>query len=475
MRYRILKVIGCGGQGRVYLAEGGVGKVTLKEVGGEEATGRQPKEAAEFEGSRLKEVPDHRNLVKFIDVVEEGEVEDPNDVRKRAGGWFTVMSHVSGPTLAKYPRFGELGSSAWWQLLSQIFDGINHMHRHNLIHRDLKPANIIIGTVDGQPRPVVVDVGLAKRAQSDKTQLLGETPKYAPPESRDPALAGQPSYDIYQLALISFEAMHGDGLYDRHYGWDTSRMQGHLRRKGRPFESALADGLEKDPVRRPQSIWDWIKSMVSVQLPERVDDELIDEDTEQEPEDRRLDSMIAEIMGDQNWTKKKLLEAILEFGVFSSAESPDYQRLANMRSKRSILIELKADYPDKFIEGFWTENDEQEGPESAPDRTISSLIEEIERDFQLPQGSLALVKRDNSLIGGGTLLRNFCEQQRGDIWVRDDHTLADLATNISQRFRHIDQSMVKFLRPGSGSRKERMYPTRARRVRTMKSDHGVDV
>lgn len=268
-RYELLNSIGSGGLGHVYRGQGKVGEVALKELKPEEVTGFDPKELAELEISRLQRVPDHDNLVRFIEICRAKHIRDRNGVRRRAGGWFVVMSFVPGRTLEDEVEFGQLNPTECWQLLSQVLDGLGHMHTHGVVHRDLKPSNIIISTVDGQRRPIVVDVGLAKRLNSDKTQIVGGTRKYQPPEHRNLNLL-QPSYDIYQLALIAFEAMYGDDLCDENERWDTNEMQDRLRAKGLPFYSALADGLEKDPLRRPQSVWQWIKSMVAVQLPDRV-------------------------------------------------------------------------------------------------------------------------------------------------------------------------------------------------------------
>ena len=70
----------------MYLAAGNADKVALKAVEADAAT---------FEVSRLKDVPEHPNLVKFIDIIGQENVEFPGRIRK-PDGHFIVMSHVEG-------------------------------------------------------------------------------------------------------------------------------------------------------------------------------------------------------------------------------------------------------------------------------------------------------------------------------------------------------------------------------------------
>lgn len=386
MSYRILKHLGEGGQGSVYVAEGVVGKVALKEVEGEDA--------ATFEASRLKGAPAHPNLVEFRDVVREEDVENPHGVRTVApdwrteideadgGSWFIVMSYLEGTTLTEYPQFQGLSPIGWWQLLSQILDGVDHMHRHDLIHRDLKPDNIIIVKANGKPRPVVVDVGLAKRRHSDRTKLHGYTPKYAPPEYQDRDLI-LPPYDIYQLALISFEAMYGDDYYDPDEGWDTKEVRRCLLEESpSPFTCALADGLADSPLDRPQSISEWIKAMVGlVPLPE-VDSEKF-------------------WVGSTSSSGARVLDAqAMEAGETDRAEGTN--------------------------RGF---------KESTAKVSVKALRDEIEKEFGLPQGSVVLLRPSGDVAHGGMHLGKLTDELwEPSGWDYGEATLARLAQDVAARF-----------------------------------------
>lgn len=394
MSYEILRRVGSGGQGRVYIGRGEVGEVALKEMRLEEDTGIDPERAARTEISRLQTVPEHANLVRFIEVVNQTEVEDPRSLREAAGGWFVVMSYVEGQALTDYPSYGKLSSTAWWQLLSQVLDGVRCMHsaRKAVIHRDLKPDNIIVQTVDGWPRPIVVDFGTAKKVDSNKTLIWGYTPKYAPPEYKDPTYSQAP-YDIYQLALISFEAMCGDGYYDDDRNvWAINEMQHELRLDGSPFRSALATGLEPAPNMRPQSIWDWVKNMVGVKAWKIA----------AEDEDRSADSG-ATTLGSSSWPQS---------------------------STSSLNLGFK---------------------EATRRITVKRLCTEIEEDFDLPSGSVALrTDIGESVASGQTHYGTLTGCQFDHDWDYADQTLTELADEVGRRFGVLG-TCVEFrdMRPGT--------------------------
>lgn len=160
----------------------------------------------------------------------------------------------------------------------------------------------------------------------------------------------RPSYDIYQLALISFEAMYGDACYSESGGWDIRQAQRTLLEDDTsPFKSALATGLEEDPQKRPQSIYAWIKSMVGLRPLERGG-KGSKPYPEPDPKDPRLEELVEVYMKDKNWDKSATLEIVVdEMDVLSSVA--DYERLAT-KNKREILNWLRTNYPEEFIRVF---------------------------------------------------------------------------------------------------------------------------
>ena len=179
----------------MYLATNVLGKqFALKEV--------DDKEAAQKEAKALKEAGEHPNVVDVVDI----KIIDDTA--------YIVMPYLEGEQLDKYiEKHRPWTPKAWWHIMLPLLRGVSHIHASELIHRDLKPANIIMVPEQNTRKPVIVDLGLAKRINSDETRLVGGTRKYLPPEWSDLTLIGS-QYDLFQLALISYEVLHGDEHYN---------------------------------------------------------------------------------------------------------------------------------------------------------------------------------------------------------------------------------------------------------------------
>jgi non-specific serine/threonine protein kinase/serine/threonine-protein kinase len=74
------------------------------------------------------------------------------------------MEHVSGLPLTDYCDQKKLKIRERLELFNEACEGVQHAHQKAIIHRDLKPANILVAEVDGEPKPRLIDFGLAKAA-----------------------------------------------------------------------------------------------------------------------------------------------------------------------------------------------------------------------------------------------------------------------------------------------------------------------
>jgi tetratricopeptide (TPR) repeat protein len=201
--YRILRLIGAGGMGRVYLAEDTrlFRQVALKRI----ATG-DDKKAQErlFQEARAAARLNHPGIASVYDVLESESVA------------YIVMEYVPGETLDRRLNRGPLEVTEVLDLGLQIADAVAEAHRLGVIHRDLKPANIAV-TDAGQVK--ILDFGLAKRqidpaASSSHAgdrppagSVMG-SPPYIPPEH----FLGEPIRrrgDIYSLGVTLFELLTG--------------------------------------------------------------------------------------------------------------------------------------------------------------------------------------------------------------------------------------------------------------------------
>ena len=204
-RYRVKRLIGEGGMGRVYLAEHErMGRMSAVKVmsaalaSTPEAISRFNREAAN--ASRIHQP----NVAAIYDF---GETAD--------GILYLAMEYVEGETLsAVMSREGPLAPARAAALASQVADGLQAAHHLGIVHRDLKPDNILVTRHDdGREWLKIVDFGIAKQTrQNDQTVTsLGVaigTPEYMSPEQ----IAGEAldaRTDLYSLGLVLFAMLTG--------------------------------------------------------------------------------------------------------------------------------------------------------------------------------------------------------------------------------------------------------------------------
>lgn len=244
MTYKIEKELGRGGQGATFLATKGFQKYALKRV--------DDYDTAMAEAEKLQKAGDHDNVVRVFEVVDGSDVDGPFHSDGGDDSAFIVMDYLDGETLrAVLRRERTLTPYHWLTILLPLLDGLRHIHQCGLVHRDIKPENIML--VD--QAPVLIDLGIAKRLGSAPT-VQGWAPGYEPPEWKDGNVQDQ-TYDMYQIALVSYEALYGELLENR------DRMRGDLQGDPSPFVSGLGKALENAPVNRPKTVWDWVTSMLS--------------------------------------------------------------------------------------------------------------------------------------------------------------------------------------------------------------------
>ncbi|GIL15473.1 MAG: hypothetical protein BroJett039_06460 [Chloroflexota bacterium] len=191
-RYQILRLLGQGGMGAVYLAfdQRLNQNVALKENTGGDA--RQFQAEAELL-ARLR----HPNLPRVIDHFIE-----PN------GSQYLVMDYIEGEDLETLRQtrgaLPEAQVRAWFD---QILDAVTYLHSQGIIHRDIKPDNIKI-TPTGQA--VLVDFGIAKifqAGQYTRTSQKFGSPGYASPEHYHGGTNQQS--DIYSLGATLYAVLTG--------------------------------------------------------------------------------------------------------------------------------------------------------------------------------------------------------------------------------------------------------------------------
>ena len=268
-RYRIVRVIGEGGMGKVYLGEQKLGdrtrSVAIKTLQPDLA--QDPQIVARFHREAgTVSVLEHPNTIKFF---ESGELAD--------GKLFVAMEFIQGESLAHVIARGPFPGPRVEHILTQVCGSLQEAHEHGVVHRDLKPENIILTQKGAKGDFVkVLDFGIAKRDEAENQNdakltrqgmVLG-TPPYMSPEQ----FTGQPlrqTSDIYSLAIVAYEMLTGRLPFNAATPWEWATK--HLTAPPQPFEqqpngmsvlprhkAAVMRALNKDPAQRPQTTLEFL-------------------------------------------------------------------------------------------------------------------------------------------------------------------------------------------------------------------------
>ena len=212
-RYKLLKKIGEGGWGVVYLAEQEEPvrrRVALKII----KLGMETKSViARFEAERQAlAMMDHPNIARVYDA----------GATDRGPPYF-VMELVRGVKITAYCDQHRLDTRERLDLFIQVCHAIQHAHQKGIIHGDIKPSNIMVSQNDGIPVPKVIDFGISKATEARLTdrllftsyaQLIG-TPAYMSPEQADMSgLDTDTRSDIYSLGVLLYELLTGTTPFD---------------------------------------------------------------------------------------------------------------------------------------------------------------------------------------------------------------------------------------------------------------------
>jgi serine/threonine protein kinase len=196
--YRLVRLLGSGGMGAVYLAERTDGEiqhdVAVKLL---RADGNRPAWRDRFLNERqLLASLHHPSIVHVIDA---GHTDD--------GRPYLVMEYVEGVPIDVYAADIELSERL--RLFMRVCDGVSHAHQHLIIHRDLKPSNIL---VDDSGQPKLLDFGIAKLLDEagETTQTIERmlTPNYASPEQVKGANQTTAT-DVYSLGAVLYKLLTG--------------------------------------------------------------------------------------------------------------------------------------------------------------------------------------------------------------------------------------------------------------------------
>ena len=201
-RYTVLRELGHGGFGMVYLArdEELQREVAIKIPRRQRFSSEDDLEHF-FEEARTAAHLKHGGIVPIHDVG-----------RSQDGVPFVVMEYLEGQSLETTLASGQLTFRQIAEQMADVADSVHHAHQQGIVHRDLKPSNIVF---DAQGKACITDFGLAERWQSGAGRsspappVLAGTLRFIPPEVYSGTATIGPGIDVYALGVILYWALTG--------------------------------------------------------------------------------------------------------------------------------------------------------------------------------------------------------------------------------------------------------------------------
>ena len=251
-RYRLVRKLGQGGMGSVYLVDDlllrrRVAMKTLRINGGSHRLDQQEELERFRKEAATTHAINHQNVARTYDIGEED------------GVHYMTMEWLDGDTMMDRLRAkGALSPAEVRALATPIAKGLRAAHRAGIVHRDLKPANIML--VGPERGAVLMDFGIAASV-TEASQATGGsggsddigspwevtsagrgTPAYMAPEQWDEH-QGDARTDIYAFGVILYVALTGKGPFS---GRTTAELANHHRQTRAPDVRAIVPTVDRD-------------------------------------------------------------------------------------------------------------------------------------------------------------------------------------------------------------------------------------
>jgi len=274
-RYEIVRSLGSGGMGDVYLAKDTQlpRQVAIKTIRQDLVNQPEICRRIERECQLHAKIGSHPNIVTLHDRVE------------YSGNICLVMEYVPGQTLQLALEEGAAnGTPLDWsesvRIAGQCLEALGRIHAHGIVHRDVKPANILLGKDDsGRYVAKLMDFGIARLAtDTDGMTILTQegsggpgTPVYMAPEQIDSKKYGHvsPATDVYAMGIVLYQMLSGKPPFT---GSLTEVFSGHLTQAPPPLsadgdprfaqlEQVLQRALAKNPLQRYRTTQDFHEAL----------------------------------------------------------------------------------------------------------------------------------------------------------------------------------------------------------------------
>lgn len=234
--FRVVRLLGEGGMGRVYEGEQQMGtttrKVAIKTL--HPHLSQDPQIVARFnrECGTVAEL-EHSNTIQFFDF---GQAPD--------GTLFIAMEFIDGRSICDIvEQEGPMPPARVEHILRQVCGSLAEAHKKGIVHRDLKPDNVVLTTRAGEADfAKVLDFGIAARTEATDAKkeqkltqqgtVLGTPPYMSPEQFTGKELDGRS--DIYSLGVMAYEMLTGKLPFEAETPWEWATK--HLTERPYPFE-----------------------------------------------------------------------------------------------------------------------------------------------------------------------------------------------------------------------------------------------
>lgn len=234
--FRVVRLLGEGGMGRVYEGEQQMGtktrKVAIKTL--HPHLSQDPQIVARFnrECGTVAEL-EHPNTIQFFDF---GQAPD--------GSLFIAMEFIDGqPICDIVEKQGPMPPARVEHILRQVCGSLAEAHKKGIVHRDLKPDNVVLTTRAGEKDfAKVLDFGIAARTEASDAKkeqkltqqgmVLGTPPYMSPEQFTGKELDGRS--DVYSLGVMAYEMLTGKLPFEAETPWEWATK--HLTERPYPFE-----------------------------------------------------------------------------------------------------------------------------------------------------------------------------------------------------------------------------------------------
>jgi serine/threonine-protein kinase len=265
-RYRVVRQIGKGGFGAIYLVlDETIQEEIIFKILNPQLSMDETALARFVQELKLSRGITHKNVIRLFDFLDLG------------GARAVSMEYFPSRDLGKIIRSeGTLLPARGLRILAQVCEGLIAAHEFGVVHRDVKPANILVGKDDGVK---IVDFGLASLEQQlgsrlTKSGLLIGTPEYMAPEQ----ISGENTdhrADLYSLGIVMYEMFSGKRPFTAET--PVKILFQHLEAQATPLREVAPNipeaidllvtrAMAKDPKDRPQTAQEFWQAIEDIRI-----------------------------------------------------------------------------------------------------------------------------------------------------------------------------------------------------------------